>query len=386
MPRATANIDGMRRVIDALIARGCAYVAGATGRRAVYFSVESFARYGALSGNTLDALQSGAGGRITEGNQQEKRHPADFLLWKEDSAHIMKWDSPGGIDGQGYPGWHIECTVMSARLLLGDEAFGRLISAGGRTADAAIIDIHSGGEDNIFPHHECEMAQSSCAFCADAAHGTFARLWFHPRFLFVEGAKMSKSKGNFFTARDLFAKGYEPAAVRLELIKTHYRSNANFTEQGLKDSQRTVERFRRFADAARAGGAPAATGGASTPVEQAFADAMNDDLNIAGALGELNKWINQTPSPGAAEAAALARIDAVLGLLELEKPASAQTDLGVFLDGLAPDPAVIAKLVERLEAKKARDFARSDAIRDQLAAMGYAIKDVAGGKVEVRRK
>jgi cysteinyl-tRNA synthetase len=385
MPRATANIDGMRRVIDALIARGSAYVSGAPGKRAVYFSVQSFARYGALSGNTLDALQSGAGGRITEGNQQEKRHPADFLLWKEDAAHVMKWDSPGGIPGQGYPGWHIECTVMSVRGLLGEAEFARLITDNGRTPSPAIIDIHSGGEDNIFPHHECEIAQSSAAFCADPSAGTFARMWFHPRFLFVEGAKMSKSKGNFFTARDLFAKGHEPAAVRLELIKTHYRSNANFTEQGLKDSGRTVERLRRFVETARLAG-PASASSTRLAVETNFADALHDDLNIAGALGELNKWIGETPAPGPAEAAALQRLDAVLGLLELEKPAEAKTDLGVFMDGLAPDPAVVAKLEERVAAKKAKDFPRSDAIRDELAGMGYAIKDVAGGKVEVRRK
>ncbi|MCC6320894.1 MAG: cysteine--tRNA ligase [Phycisphaerales bacterium] len=383
MPRATKHIDGMKRVIDALIARGHAYVGGAPGRKAVYFSVESFERYGALSGNTLEALQSGAGGRISEGNQQEKKHPADFLLWKEDAAHVMKWPSPGGIEGQGYPGWHIECTVMSARSLLGEAEFDRLLGEGGHTPDPAIIDIHSGGEDNIFPHHECEIAQSSAAFCADAGHGTFARMWFHPRFLFVEGAKMSKSKGNFFTARDLFAKGYEPAAVRLELIKTHYRSNANFTEQGLRDSQRMVERLRRFAENGASDGSESRHAGT---VEGAFAEAMHEDLNIAGALGELNKWLNETPRPTAADLAALKRIDAVLGLLELEKPAQAQTELGLFMDGLAPDPSVIAKLQERVDAKKARDFKRSDAIRDELAAMGYAIKDVAGGKVEVRRK
>lgn len=390
MPRATENIEGMRRVIDALIARGHAYVSGVAGRRAVYFAVESFAKYGGLSGNTLDALQSGAGGRISEGNQQEKRHPADFLLWKEDASHVMKWPSPGGIEGQGYPGWHIECTVMSARRLLGEAEFERLLTANGHTPSPSIIDIHSGGEDNIFPHHECELAQSSCAFCADPSQGTFARMWFHPRFLFVEGAKMSKSKGNFFTARDLFAKGYEPATVRLELTRTHYRSNANFTEQGLKDSQRMVERLRRFAEtkiesAGKADGAEVGLA-ARAALEQNFADAMNDDLNIAGAIGEINKWLNKITIPANEDRALLKRIDAVLGLLELEKPVQSQTELGLFMDGLAPDPAVIAKLQERVDAKKNKNFARSDAIRDELAGMGYAIKDVAGGTVEVRRK
>jgi len=382
MPRATGNVPQMRDAIDALMARGHAYKGGQPGREAIYFRVKSFARYGALSGNTLEALQSGAGGRTSEGNQQEKEHPADFLLWKEDASHIMKWDSPGGIEGGGYPGWHIECTVMSARSLLGDEEFRRLLAS--HTPSAAIIDLHSGGEDNIFPHHECEIAQSSGAFCADPGKGTFARMWFHPRFLMVEGEKMSKSKGNFFTVRDLLAKGYEPAAIRLELIKTHYRSNANFTEQGLKDSQRMVERWRRFVTTDLVGRACGPT--SPLAVELAFADAMNDDLNIAGALGELNKWIGEIGKAGAPELAAMKRLDAVLGVLELEKPAAAQTSIGVFLDGLAPDPAVIAKLEDRVVAKKGKDFARSDAIRDELAGMGYAIKDVAGGTVEVRRK
>src|SRR6185295_13296233 len=144
---------------------------------------------------------------------------------------------------------------------------------------APIIDLHSGGEDNIFPHHEAEIAQSCCAFNASHA-GSYAGMWFHPRFLFVEGAKMSRSKGNFFTARDLFAKGYEPAAVRLELIKTHYRSNANFTEQGLKDSQRMVERWRRFAESGTSG-APGKPSAVTTEAQAAFARAMSDDLNVA---------------------------------------------------------------------------------------------------------
>ncbi len=413
MPRASANIEGMKKVIDALIARGHAYVAGTPGRRAVYFSVQSFANYGRLSGNTLDALQSGAGGRVSEGNQQEKKHPADFLLWKEDASHIMKWPSPGwggGMEAAGYPGWHIECTVMSARRLLGDAEFDRLLRD--HTTAPAIIDVHSGGEDNIFPHHECEIAQSSCAFCADAGHGAFARTWFHPRFLLVEGEKMSKSKGNFFTARDLFAKGYEPAAIRLELIKTHYRSNANFTEQGLKDSQRMVDRWRRarFEIARRS---EALKGQKSLLLARQylhddFAVCMNDDLNVAGALGVLNSKINdllsievdpsRMPAWSDDDITRLWRlgdrqaldifkdVDAVLGVLELGKPAAAQTSIGVFMDGLSPDPAIVAKLEDRVAAKKARDFARSDAIRDELAGMGYAIKDVAGGKVEVRRK
>jgi cysteinyl-tRNA synthetase len=250
MPRATENVAGMIGVVHRLIDAGAAYVVGETGQRVVYFGVQQFPTYGQLSGNTLDALREGEGGRISAANQSQKRHPADFLLWKEDRSHIMKWDSPWG---EGYPGWHIECTVMSVGRLCSRAGQSPLTPVGLQSFGQGqpLIDVHSGGEDNIFPHHECEIAQSCCAF--SEGKGSFARMWFHPRFLLVEGTKMSKSKGNFFTARDLFAKGIEPAALRLELIKTHYRSNANFTMQGLADSQRMVDRWRRFTDTARAG-------------------------------------------------------------------------------------------------------------------------------------
>jgi cysteinyl-tRNA synthetase len=391
MPRATANVPGMIRIIALLIERGHAYAVGAPGARVVYFDVSSFPAYGSLSGNTLDSLREGAGGRIAAENQSGKRNPADFLLWKEDPSHIMKWDSPWGA---GYPGWHIECTVMSAARLgapgappvpggpsvLSPDQLAHLVIANSNP----IIDIHSGGEDNIFPHHECELAQSCCAFNASHA-GSYAGMWFHPRFLFVEGAKMSKSKGNFFTARDLFAQGHEPAAVRLELIRTHYRSNANFTEQGLKDSQRMVDRWRRFvAEGLRGTGVPPVSD-PSPELEHArnaFADAMHDDLNIAGAIAAVNTFVSSPPSP--AGAALMRTFDGVLGVLELEQAASSRTDIGVFI-GCDPDASVIAKLNERVAAKKAKDFAKSDAIRTDLAALGYAIKDVAGGKVEVRR-
>jgi cysteinyl-tRNA synthetase len=383
MPRATASVPGMIAMIQRLIERGHAYAVGAPGRQTVYFNVTTFPNYGKLSGNTLDRLREGAGGRIAGEHQAEKKHPADFLLWKSDPSHIMKWESPWGA---GYPGWHIECSVMSFnRLVLDEKRRPREATAdhpwefpGGDSQ----IDLHSGGEDNIFPHHECEIAQSCCALNESPERGTFARLWFHPRFLLVEGDKMSKSKGNFHTPRDLFAKGHEPAAVRLELIKTHYRSNANFTMQGLTDSARIIERWRRFADQARAGG----PGAVNTRVRTAFADAMHDDLNIAGAIGIINKWIAETEKPTQGDAQLMAEFDHVLGLLERERLESARTEIGIFAPGVEPDPAVIGLLEQRRDARAARDFKASDAIRDQLSAMGYEIKDVAGGKVEVRRK
>ncbi len=359
MPRASESIAGMVSMIEDLARKGFAYRAG----DAVYFDVQKYAPYGELSGNTLDKIRAGAGGRVSEAHTSEKRSPADFLLWKSDASHIMRWPGPviaGEAMGEGYPGWHIECSVM-ARAALGD-----------------VIDLHSGGEDNIFPHHECERAQSCCATGQD----TFARHWFHGRFLQVEGEKMSKSKGNFFTPRDLFAQGHEPAAVRLELIKTHYRSNANFTMQGLKDSARMIERWRSVIAQGETNPGPATDEG----VLGAFAEAMHEDLNVSAAIGAINAWMNRIKKPTAGDAEIMRRLDSVLGVLELEQAKSTQTEIGVFLDGITPSAEVESLLGRRAEARKARDFATSDAIRDELAALGYAIKDVAGGKVEVSRK
>ncbi len=368
MPRPTGVIREMLEMILELVGRGHAYIAS---DGVVYYDVQSFPDYGALSGNTIERLRAGAGGRVSDDNQSYKKHPADFMLWKPDPAHLMRWD-PTAVLGrdvpisEGYPGWHIECSAM-ARRRLGD-----------------VIDIHSGGEDNIFPHHECELAQSRGATGLPA----FARYWFHPRHLFVEGEKMSKSKGNFFTIRDLVGKGFEPAAIRLELIKTHYRSNANFTEQGLRDSARMVERWRRFLEAsgmARLSEPCEASDGRASrpsyldaPVARAFAAMMDDDLNIAGALGVINKWINDTPAPTADDGGLLLTIDDALGVLS--RPAASQAPTA------ADDTAEIESLIaERAEARMNKDFARSDAIRDRLAAMGVEIKDGPTGATWTRR-
>ncbi len=355
LPRPTQVVKEMLEMILALIENDHAYIA-ADG--AVYFDVQSFPEYGALSGNTLDQLRSGAGGRVADANQAQKKHPADFMLWKPDPTHLMRWD-PSKVLGkhveirEGYPGWHIECSVM-ARERLGD-----------------VIDIHSGGEDNIFPHHECEIAQSRGATGEDS----FARYWFHPRHLFVEGEKMSKSKGNFFTIRDLVNKGFEPAAIRLELIKTHYRANANFTEQGLRDSAKMIERWRRFAQRAQTSNT---TGDRNDTVARDFAAAMNDDLNIAGALGVLNQWIGKTDSPTVADAQLLGAFDETLGVFDL--PETGTSDAGDADSGEIDD-----LIAQRTDARANKDFAKSDEIRDQLAAMGIEIKDGPSGTTWKKR-
>ncbi len=374
MPRATQSIAGMKQVIEDLLENGDAYPAGNPGSRAIYFDVQKFDRYGKLSGNTLDQLKGGAGGRVDDTNTQQKKHPADFLLWKEDASHKMKWPSPKvpGQDawGDGYPGWHIECTAM---------ALGRLIDGGLPAAKAkhAHIDLHSGGEDNIFPHHECEIAQSCCFTGADH----FATHWFHPRFLKVDGQKMSKSKGTMHTLRDLTAKGFDPAAIRLELIKTHYRANADFSIQGLKDSTRTAQRWKRFIESGKQG----QPGETNNAVRDAVADAMNEDLNIAGAIGTINKWIKDTPKPTQADAELMSQFDVFLSVCDLllDAPEAQDTGIALYQPGVTPSEEIESLLQKRAEAKKAKDFAAADAIRDQLSNMGLSIMDKPAGKVEV---
>ncbi len=357
LPRATAYIPQMVEFIKTLVEKGYAYV---VENEVVYFDIESFPAYGELSGNTLDEIRSGAGGRVEESDQAQKKHPADFMLWKVDPSHLMKWDSPWGA---GYPGWHLECSVMSMHLL------------GQKTA--GVIDIHSGGEDLIFPHHECEIAQSCCA----SGQSAFARYWLHSRFLLVDGNKMSKSQGTFFTANDVYDKGASPAALRLELIKTHYRSNANFTFQGLKDSERMITRWTTFVEKGERADAPVESDADLGVVDSAFKDALSNDLNVAGALGILNKWMSGVKTPSRADAALLKKFDTVLGVLELElkSPNASQPADDV-------DVAYLEQLIEeRANARANKDFARADAIRDEFDSMGIELLDSAEGTKWARK-
>ena len=352
MPHATQNVDAMLAMIRVLIDRGHAYQAE---DGAVYYSVESFKDYGVLSGNSVENLRGGAGGRVDTTTQSVKRHPADFLLWKPDQKHIMKWPSPFG---EGYPGWHIECSAMATRHLGAEQ-----------------IDIHTGGEDNIFPHHECEIAQSRGA--TGKAH--FARYWLHGRHLKVEGEKMSKSKGNFYTVRDVLegkvtGREVAPAVLRYELIKTHYRASSNFTAQGLIDGGKAVARLQKLHDAA----VQAADGDAKEldlthPTLARFAKALGDDLNMSEALAAVFEWMNGL-GEGVGEAAetlgVLRKIDSVLGVLstqaELEAPDEAE-DLAGQIDA----------------ARAAKDFAKADEIRSRLLEQGYKVLTTKDGtKVE----
>jgi len=346
---ATEQIDVMQAMIGRLIERGHAYV-GADG--VVYFSVESFPGYGVLSGNTLDALQSGAGGRVSDENQAVKKHPADFMLWKADESHIMKWDSPWG---KGYPGWHIECSAM---------ALGKF--------GVDTIDIHTGGEDLIFPHHECEIAQS----CGSTGADSFAKFWLHARFLLVEGEKMSKSKGNFYTVRDVLegrvtGRPVHPAVLRYELLKSHYRANMNFTEKGLHDSAGAVKRLQDFrAKCEAASDGEVAEVGNSHPVLKEFIDALSDDLNMSGALAAVLPWAAEDPADPAEALGVLSEINTVLAVA----PISFEDDTGVASAGGFSDAEVAAMCQQIDEARAAKDFATSDALRDKLTAAGFDVQ------------
>ncbi|QDU72296.1 cysteine--tRNA ligase [Mucisphaera calidilacus] len=341
-PRATDHVaDSMIPMIQRLIDNDHAYVAD---DGAVYYAVESFPAYGQLSGNSLDRLRGGAGGRVAEADQKNKRHPADFLLWKPDETHLMKWDSPWGT---GYPGWHIECSAMARATLESDT-----------------IDIHTGGEDNIFPHHECEIAQS----CGASGNERFANLWLHARYLMVDGEKMSKSRGNFYTLRDLVEKNIDPAVIRLELMRGHYRKNADFRLKGLEESASAVRRLREAARKTNL--TPDTTPApADHPGLKPFVDALADDLNVAGALAAAFEFIapaSLDANDPAEAAAILAAMDSVLAVMQPDQAPDANDEA--------------AELCAAIDAARAaKDFAAADAARDKLQSMGYLVSTTQDG-------
>jgi cysteinyl-tRNA synthetase len=358
-PRASGHIPEMLELVKDLLQSGHAYEVNGS----VYFSVESFPEYGKLSGRRVEELEEGARVEVNP----EKRHPADFALWKRaDPEHILRWPSPWG---PGYPGWHAECSVMSAKYL------------------GQPFDIHGGGLENQFPHHECEIAQS------EAATGEpFAKYWLHNNMVTVDGVKMGKSLGNFVTLKDAFSR-YSPLVVRFFALSSHYRSPLDFSDDALAAASKGLERLHAAVKLARdhlgrAGAgddepAPAVAAALAAHRER-FIEAMDDDFNTASALSVLfdfsrqtNTWLNEG---GALSGASLRAIDTlytelagdVLGLLPAEFDAGAGT--AELTDQL------IALLVDlRQEARKAKDFARSDQIRDRLAEMGVALEDGADG-------
>jgi cysteinyl-tRNA synthetase len=355
-PKATQHVREQIVMTEELVRKGFGYETP-TG---VYFNVDRFPEYGKLSGNTRDKLREAVREVVMDEN---KRQQADFALWKKDDKHLMQWFSPYGW---GFPGWHIECSAMS-RAYLGDT-----------------LDLHSGGEDNIFPHHECEIAQS------EAVTGKpFCNHWIHTRFLQVNGQKMSKSLGNFYTVRDLVAKGADPLAIRYALMSGVYNKPFNFTDQGLHDAMGNIERLRRawaHGEAAVAAARPGedVLGEALDGVYEEALAAMLDDLNTPVALAKSLEGARLASREGDSMSAAsgtsavkfMSRINNLLGVVRHDRE---QPENCAEPQSSIDEAWVQAKIAERAGAKAAKDFALADRIRAELADMGVELRDSPAG-------
>lgn len=347
-PRATEHIEEMKAIIERLIARGVAYVA----EEHVLFHVPAVAhlvkapKYGTLARRSLDEMLAGARVDVAP----YKRDAMDFVLWKPSRDGIDPgWPSPAGIATPGRPGWHIECSAMSMAKLL--TPFGGGLACDDPTKN--VFDIHGGGIDLVFPHHENEITQSCCAFGGAEGQPLMANIWMHNGFLQVEGEKMSKSLGNFVTINELLetdvfgGRKWPGEVLRLAMLKTHYRQPIDWTVKALEEAEKTLQDWAEAAQGAKA----------SQPSAELL-DALADDLNTARVLAELHALRKAGDLP------------ALLAGLDL---------LGIALPEVAA-PAVVAPEVERLiaarlDARRAKNFAESDRLRDELAAMGIALKD-----------
>ena len=351
-PRATAFIDAIIDLIQKLVGSGLAYRAG---DGSVYFSIEKYRaagfRYGQLINLNFDQMRVGE--RVSA-DEYDKESFADFALWKarvpDDGA--VYWPSPWG---EGRPGWHVECSAMSMKLL------------------GASFDLHLGGEDLVFPHHEDEIAQSEGA-SLQAAGEPFVKYWVHASHLLVEGKKMSKSLGNFFTLRDLLQKGFEGREIRYALISANYRASLNFTLENLSGARTALARLDECLGklAERAGDESAEP---DQELIKGFTLAMDDDLNISAAWGAVFDWVREanrrldgkevSAQRAASGLAAWKRIESVIGI-------------GGKLEAQAPAD-IVALLEERQAARKAKDFMRADALREELKAAGWTIEDTPKG-------
>ncbi|MDP9300206.1 MAG: cysteine--tRNA ligase [Actinomycetota bacterium] len=335
-PRATDHIQEMIDLIGILIDKGHAYEVDGS----VYYDVTTFPGYGKLSGNTLDQLR--AGHRQELAVDPAKRHPEDFALWKKAGPdRALRWPSPWG---DGFPGWHIECSAMSMKHL--GERF----------------DIHTGGNDNKFPHHEDEIAQSE-----GAVDHQVVSIWVHGGFLQMSGQKMAKSAKNIYRVTDLAEHGIDPLAYRLLCFGTQYRSEMDFSWEALEGQNRRLDQLRRR----MAEWAPGAEklGDGATALDTRFRDALADDLSMPSAVVVVNELFSSTAVPNDEKYRLLADWDAVLGL-DLQREAIA---------GWAPTDEMRRLMAERDTAREAKDYATSDGIRDRLSAMGLEVMDTPEG-------
>ncbi len=361
-PRATAHIPQMIKIIEGLIAKDYAYEKNGN----VFYDLDKFPSYGKLSNKKLEELKLGA--RLDD--HPDKKHPYDFALWlKAPKNHILKWDSPWG---EGYPGWHIECTAMSMEYL-------------GET-----LDLHTGGEDNIFPHHENEIAQSEAY-----SEKPFSNYWAHPRHLLIDGKKMSKSKGNFYRLQDIMDKGYSPMTFRLLVLSAHYRSNLNFTWKGMNQAQKNLEKITKFVNRLKEN--LPETKKESNPTERStktadnlftdlhpdeclnkFSLAVNDDLNTPLALSIVYRLIgevNKLPELTSEQAETLwqwwQKVNKVLGLkIELKSPSPKEI------------PQEIQDLANKREkARKDKNFELADKFREEIISKGYNLQDTPTGVI-----
>ena len=352
-PAATDQryIEKMISMISALIAKGLAYQAD---DKSVYFRINKFPNYGKLAHFDLTELRST--GRVKH-DEYDKEHIGDFALWKawDEEDGDVKWDSPWG---PGRPGWHIECSAM-ATALLGDQ-----------------IDIHCGGVDNIFPHHEAEIAQSE-----GVTGKQFVRIWLHCAHLLVDGQKMSKSLGNFYTIPDVLAKGYTGREIRYALIRVNYRTQLNFTWDGMKEARESLGRIDDWLQRLReVAGDKKGNPKIDIQLGHEFEEALDDDLNISAALGFLFETIRDTN-----RAMDQNKLDAKTAVAWLNWWDQINKVLDFESDG-AELPEEVAKLAEaRAQARLAKDFRKSDELRDKLNALGWEARDTKDGQKITRR-
>ncbi|WP_180170116.1 cysteine--tRNA ligase [Acinetobacter sp. YH12027] len=355
-PRATDYIDQMQNMIGNLVNKGTAYPS-ANGD--VYFEVEKFTKYGRLSGRKLDDMQAGASERVDV--EVEKKHPFDFVLWKHAKENEPSWASPWG---NGRPGWHIECSAMST-CCLGNH-----------------FDIHGGGSDLTFPHHENEIAQS------EASTGEqYVNYWMHVGFINVDGEKMSKSLGNFFTIRDVMDK-FHPEVIRFFIVSSHYRSPVNFSDTALKEAKNTLSRFYHSFKAYQQVYGEKTVETLDDALVERFNAAMRDDFNTAEAIAvlfEVNKELNRAVKDENAEQAAvyystLRHLTNILGLVQHNVDEFLKSDIGQEALGLSEEQ--IEDLIQqRKDAKKAKEFAKADDIRQSLLDQGVVLEDTRQGTI-----